>query len=194
LITLYQKSPNQCNICQKNFTQTNSFLIHLVCQHSVLKDAIPSKSDLTVRTSVIKRNLKCHICDQKSATVGKLLRHIANVHFKEKIMKTYLIDDRKCLFCEYTNSSSLPDLLGHVATKHRVLEYLMPERYFSKVPSTSSSVVAAQASKIKKKKKAKTTTAGTTGCARTPTKPIYKCHVCNFSNPGKNFFNFCLLL
>jgi hypothetical protein len=84
-----------------------------------------------------KTNLyKCFKCSFTHHRNSHILYHIARVHFRELILENYFdADGQRCGICKFS-ARYKRDVIQHIATKHKVLEGLIPEEFSFKVTKT----------------------------------------------------------
>ena len=122
LLSKYEKEGHRCSVCDLQQPSRISLLKHLICKHDVLKEFLTSD---TVKQ---QRTYKCFKCPYEHRTYCILFNHIARVHFQSMIVEKYVDAEAKCCkVCKFT-SRDRRDLVHHIASKHNVLEGLVPHK------------------------------------------------------------------
>ena len=137
-----------CLICGKKADKWK-LLAHVGCAHKKLEEFLPeeyklekSKSSNNIshhrnsilqhlkkkpRTSITINGPRCKMCSKFGfSSKGKLDRHYACVHFKDKLLPFVDVESLTCLICE-KKLSGLGGLLLHVGSYHGKLDGLLPE-------------------------------------------------------------------
>jgi hypothetical protein len=199
LLQKHQKGENVCNICNRAFSDQKNLLIHLTHQHDVLKDLIPAISELKNEKKKGKPSsrkcCKCSVCDFEVGNAGKLMRHIASVHFRDVLQEKYILDGNKCSLCNYT-TKYISDLFGHLASNHQVLKDLLPTKIVLqtrndnpkkleiedtvdfKIETETNNDVSAETNQVQHQSEGKTEFKQTI-----PSSKTYQCHLCVINNP-----------
>jgi hypothetical protein len=124
LLSKYEKEGHRCSVCDLQQPSRVGLLKHLICKHDVLKEFLTSDN----QNSEKQRTYKCFKCPYEHRTYCILFNHIARVHFQSVIVEKYVdVDAKCCKVCKFT-SRDKRDLVHHIASKHNVLEGLVPHK------------------------------------------------------------------
>lgn len=120
------KTTIRCKYCLKAFGGKTIGSHYRFCTVKNLKVKKPQASLSQVKTEVVK--YPCHICPVLNKSPQMLQWHLAGVHYKEKLMEEYGIDEstRGCPICDEKMMSS-HNIVIHLSGKHNVLERFLPE-------------------------------------------------------------------
>jgi hypothetical protein len=114
-----------------NFDMTLESIKQLI-QTKKKMNNINNKTRLRRKTNLYK----CFKCSFTHHRNSHILYHIARVHFRELILENYFdADGQRCGICKFS-ARYKRDVIQHVATKHKVLEGLIPEEFSFKVVKT----------------------------------------------------------
>ena len=153
----FGEAKGECGECHTVLGSKENLAYHLVCKHNALSGKIPTKSSFEIkigqknpqtphqqqsldrgkkrgRVSGVRKWYACHKCDKPKDMYCRIVRHIATVHYKDKLCDKYDRSELKCIHCDQTFPQESA-LIGHLVCVHDELKDFLPTKESLEVAS-----------------------------------------------------------